>query len=420
MKSRFCFNLNLKDNFLNLFKIIFSKTNSADQILKKNLEKYFDNSQFFFFDYGRTALYEILSQIKLKTNKRTIIVNSFTLFEVINIIIYSGFKPLLADNQKNSFHTDIKLHDFKNQVDDLACIIITHLNGANRNIINLKKELDNYEKYKSKIYLVEDCAVSFGAKLEEKFIGSFGDFSFLSFNIMKNITSYTGGAMIINNKNFKNKKLCNKYSDLSKFNLLKKNLYIIIIQLLNHKILFPFFFSFVNFAEKNKLNFFLKKYRADHEIRIEKLMPKKYLYFLHEFQKNILINQFKNLMSKQLNRNQKSKIYFLNLQNINDLTFPQKDFDENNIFIEFPIICKNKEQRDNLVNYLRKNKIDIKNYYYKNCADENIYTNIKRICLNSRNLSENIIMLPVHEKIYEDDQRKIIDQIKLFFNELNG
>ena len=44
------------------------------------------------------------------------------------------------------------------------------------------------------------------SKIDKKFIGTFGDFSFLSFNIMKNITSYTGGTMIINNQTFKNQK----------------------------------------------------------------------------------------------------------------------------------------------------------------------------------------------------------------------
>ena len=37
-------------------------------------------------------------------------------------------------------------------------------------------------------------------KLDNKFLGEFGDYSFLSFNIMKNITSITGGALIDNFK----------------------------------------------------------------------------------------------------------------------------------------------------------------------------------------------------------------------------
>ena len=415
MKSRFCFNLGIRDNVLNFFKIIFSQEKSADQSLSENLKKYYTNSQFYFFDYGRTALYEILSQIKLKTNKRTVIVNSFTLFEVINIIIYSGFKPFFIDTENNSFHTDIKLQKMENKLDDVACIIISHLNGANKNIVTIKREIDDYEKKNKKIYLIEDCAVSFGAILENKFVGSFGDFSFLSFNIMKNITSYTGGAMIINNDDFKNKNLHNSYLKLSKLSLLKKNLYILIIQLLNSRIFFPFFFIFINFAEKHNLKFFLRKYRSDYEIKIAKSMPKKYLYLLHIFQKNILIDQFKNLFQKQIQRIDKSKKYYSNLKNLDDLVFPQTEFNEKNIFLEFPIVCKNKTQKENLVSYLKKNKLDIKNYYYKNCSNESIYSDHKITCINSQRLSENILMLPVHEKINNSDQVKIINKIINFF-----
>lgn len=417
MKSRFCFNINFKNNFINLFKIIFSQTNSVDRSLKEHLRNYYKNSQFYFFDYGRTALYEILSQIKLKTNKRTVMVNSFTLFEVINIIIYSGFKPIFVDTENDSFHTNIKLHNIENKIDDLACIIITHLNGANNNIINIKKEIDIYEKKNKKIYLIEDCAVSFGAKLEDKFIGSFGDFSFLSFNIMKNITCYTGGAMIINNEDFKNKNLCNNYLKLNKMSLLKKNLYILTIQLLNNRFFFPLFFLFINLAQKHDIKFFLRKYRSDYEVQIEKSIPKKYLYHLHDFQKNILIDQFEHLQKKQLQRIEKSKKYYLNLKNLNELLFPQIDFNDKNIFLEFPIVIKNKTQKENLVNYLKKNKLDIKNYYYKNCVNEEIYSDNKSSCLNSQKFSENILMLPVHEKINNKDQFKIINKIISFFKE---
>jgi len=70
----------------------------------------------------------------------------------------------------------------------------------------------------------------------------------------------------------------------------------------------------------------------------------------------------------------------------------------------------------NLVEYLLDKKIDVKNYYYKNCSEEKIYNSYSSICLNSKSISENIIMLPVHEKITKDYQQKVVDIIKNFYN----
>ena len=98
--------------------------------------KIYNHSKFYFFDYRRTALYELLLQIKKKTDKKKILVNSLTLFEVVNVIIYSGFQPVFIDNKNNSFETKIDLNDYQRDINDIAAIIVTHLNGINSNIFN--------------------------------------------------------------------------------------------------------------------------------------------------------------------------------------------------------------------------------------------------------------------------------------------
>ena len=81
----------------------FFNKNDFENDLKNKLLTYFNNSNFYFFDHGRTALYEILCEIRKKTKKEKILVNSLTLFEIINTIIYSGFVPKFIDTNINSF-----------------------------------------------------------------------------------------------------------------------------------------------------------------------------------------------------------------------------------------------------------------------------------------------------------------------------
>ena len=418
MISRFNFNISIYENFKNIINIVSYRNDDYELNLKNELTLFYKNSNFHFFDHGRTAFREVLAHIKEKTKKRKILINSLTFFEVVNVIIYSGFEPVFIDTQENSFQTEINLNNYKDDLSQIAGIVITHLNGINENIIQLKKQIEDHNTSDEKIYLIEDCAVGMGAIINKQNAGSFGDFSFLSFNIMKNITCYTGGALINNLKQNLNidKK---KYNELSKIDLLKKAIFVLIIQILNTKLFFPLFFRLVKYSYKYSFNFLLRKYRADFQVEIKSEFPSKFSFFMHSFQKKILLKQFKNMEEKRISRTNKSKIYYEKLNKIKHLYFPQKEFTELNIFLDFPILCTSKEIKEKLFQYLMERKIDVKNYYYKNCSEEKIYSTNNVICKNSKKISENILMLPVHEKITEQYQYEIINEIKNFFESKN-
>ena len=418
MISRFNFNISLIQTFKNFFKLIFfnKKNNKID--LEKKLLNYYPNSSFYFFDHGRTALYEALNQIKNNSKKRKVLVNSMTLFEVINMIIYAGFEPVFLDNLENSFETGVNIDDAELNKNELAAIIVTHLNGFNKNIFSIKKQLMDHNEKNDYIYLIEDCAVSLGAKKNNTYTGSIGDFSFLSFNIMKNITCYTGGVLIDNKKDTSSITI-GKYFNQSKFNVIKKIIFVLIIQILNSRLIFPIFFRFIRFSHKKAFNFFLKKYRTDFVVTIEREMPKKFTYLFHPFQIDILIPQFESIEKNQQIRIENSKYYYDNLKHLDSLKFPQTEFTQANIFLDFPIICVTKKIKQNLFEYLLDKNIDIKNYYYKNCCEENVYSKYKNDCVNSKLISDNIIMLPVHKKISLKFKNDIISNINNFFKEGN-
>ena len=414
MISRFLFNISFNDNIKNIFKLLSFREKNEHSDLEKKLSIIFNNSEFYFFDYGRTAFYEILNQIKKKTKKRKILVNSFTLFEVINVIIYCGFEPIFIDNKKKSFNSEIDLNNYKEDIDNIAVVLVTHLNGININIHSITNQINEHNKNNKKIYLVEDCAVSLGSEHDSKKVGTFGDYSFLSFNLMKNITSYTGGILVDNLKDIKEINAFN-YKRLSKFDIFGKIIFALILQILNSRLIFPIFFQVIKISYKFSINFFLKKYRTDFNVTIQKKFPSKFCYFMHPFQKSILIDQFNNMQYLQELRIKKSEIYFNNLKNINELSFPQTSFTKENIFLDFPILCPSISEKNRLFDFLLKKNIDVKNYYYKNCSEEKIY-NANFICKNSKAISDSIIMLPVHKNINVDHQNLIIQNIKNFFN----
>ena len=252
-------------------------------------------------------------------------------------------------------------------------------------------------------------AVGLGAKFNGLYSGSIGDFSILSFNIMKNITSLTGGALIDNHKvlnidNFAKNKL-----KVSFFDIVKKILFVVLLQFLNSRIIFPFFFIFIRFAQKKNLNFFLRKYRTDFQTYTLNKIPSDFTKNLSNFQMYLLIDQLKEIDEKNKLRISNSLKYYDRLKDNDKLIFPQTDFNHENIFLEFPIICKEKKYKDYILQKSFDNYVDIKNYYYKNCETEKSYETYKvSSSINSKYISENIIMLPNNINYSNHDFERII------------
>lgn len=409
-KSRFYFNINFSFILKKSFKYFFYKKFDFRNILEKKLHYYFPKSNFFFFNHGRSGFYFVLKKLKNQHRKK-VLINSLTLFEMINMIIYCDYEPIFIDNKKNSFETNtVKLID--KHIDDLGFVVITHLNGLNKEIFEIKKKIDHINKNRpieKKIYLIEDAAVSFGAKYNDIFCGSIGDFSILSFNIMKNITSFTGGALIDNQKILRKDLFKDILKKITLIDLIKKISFFSILEILNSKLIFPFFYLFIKFAHKKNYNFFLKKYRTDFKTHIYNKIPDDFLKSMSNYQMYLLIDQLDEVAIKNKIRINNSYYYYEKLKNHKDLIFPQTNFNEENIFLDFPIICKNKKTKDTLFLKSLEKNIDIKNYYYKNCETEEIYSKYnKNNSINSKIISDNILMLPNNIKYNKKDLEKIV------------
>ena len=160
-------------NILNFFSIGFINYNKTNE-LTQYLQKYFNVKNILCLNRGRIGAYlSIKSVVNDKKNK--IILSPFTIFDLVNMVICAGGNPVFCDVDKKSVTINMKsileVYD-----DKVAAILITHTHLINEDI----KEIIEFCK-KKKIILIEDCAISFGTKLNNQFVGTLGDISFFSF-----------------------------------------------------------------------------------------------------------------------------------------------------------------------------------------------------------------------------------------------
>ena len=90
-------------------------------------------------------------------------------------IIQSGLKPIFVDVDKKNFNIDLK--DLEKKISKKTkALMLIHVLG---NSVNMQKLMKIIKK--NKIILIEDTCESIGGKFENKYLGTFGDFSTFSF-----------------------------------------------------------------------------------------------------------------------------------------------------------------------------------------------------------------------------------------------
>ncbi|MBT8129980.1 MAG: DegT/DnrJ/EryC1/StrS family aminotransferase [Gammaproteobacteria bacterium] len=122
-----------------------------------------------------------------------VITTPFTFIATAEAICYVGAVPVFVDIDPYTFNIDL------NQVadaitDKTKAVIPVHLFGQPVDMNALKGLCDD-----KGLKIVEDCAQSFGAHIDNQQTGSFGDFGAFSFFPSKNLGCYGDGGLVTTN-----------------------------------------------------------------------------------------------------------------------------------------------------------------------------------------------------------------------------
>jgi perosamine synthetase len=160
---------------------------------ERNFSKFIKINHSISVTNGTCAMHLALLGIGIKKNDE-VIVPSFTYVATVNPIKYLGAKPIFVDSNFKTFQIDVKKIE-KAINSKTKAIICPHLYGNMADV-----EFLTYIKKKYNLFLVEDCAESFGSYFKKKHSGVFGDVSTFSFYGNKTLTTGEGGMVCTNNK----------------------------------------------------------------------------------------------------------------------------------------------------------------------------------------------------------------------------
>ncbi len=139
---------------------------------------------------GTVALYLALLAAGVGPGDKVIVPN-FTMIASVNAVAWTGAEAVLADVEPDTFCLDLNTVRL-----DPACkaLMYVSINGRHGDMDNLTAFCRD-----NGLALIEDSAQSLGARVGDRFLGTFGDAGVYSFTPHKIITTGQGGIVVTNN-----------------------------------------------------------------------------------------------------------------------------------------------------------------------------------------------------------------------------
>ena len=327
------------------------------------------------------ALHLSLISLGLKKGDE-VITTPMTFCSTINSILLVGAKPVLVDINPDTLNIDENIISKKINSKTKALMIV-HFAGLACNMAPIMKICKKYN-----LRLIEDCAHAIESKYFNKEVGNFGDAGCFSFYATKNITTGEGGMLLTNKTKIYNRVRTMRLHGLSK-DAWKRYL-------------------------PNSIN---NKFKFEH-YDVKEVGLK---YNLIDLNASLGIPQLENI-EKSLKK--REKLHILYRKELNGLPIKFQDINPypnkfaHHLFVIILDKSKTKKKRDDLIYFLKKNKIGT-GINYRAVTDMTIYR--KKLGWNNKtapiakNVGDNILSLPLYPSLALSEAKYISKKISEFF-----
>lgn len=357
----------------------------------------------FGFNSGQEAITAALKAWGLGSNDK-VIMPSYCCETVAMAIIAAGAQPLFCDIG-DDYNPDVE-HILKLIDNSVKAVIFPHLFGNPGAIDKLEYALEK-KGIRSQILLIDDAAQSFGARLNGKLIGTFGDAGIISFGPGKTMTASGGGILITNTEKLAEKTDRLSVSHVSFSNKLKRVLYWVIFRRWR-KFTLPFypFFSPVLKVKPKDENSIYSLCNIDAAIAVAQVQQLDSLLKIRIDRKSILDRHLKNF----------SNIFFL---------LPENTLDSTSLNVATKYIARMKSKLFNqdsfniYKNIMKDSGVEIQDLYIPIHMKEG-YNNFWTSLSETESCFNKIYQIPVEPSMSDQDFKYVKSQFIFFCKSLSS
>ena len=341
----------LSYDFINIFRVLFSKLNNENLIKKfeDKFAKYNDSKFCVAFPFARMGIYYSL-KVKNFPQNSEIIMPPITIKAILDVVLATGLKPIFVDINENDF--SYNLADLKSKINEnTKSILISYLYGIVPDvdeIIKLSKEND--------LYILEDFSQCLNGNQDDVKTGNFGDVGIYSSSTTKTLDTYGGGLCVTNNSSTYKKLLEYQSSQLktNRIVLFKKIVQDFVRNLVTNIV----FFNLITIWLLKLLDLLNKndtvKYVGSRSTEKNSKFPKEYFYKFSSFQAKIGLETISDVNIYDSKRIQ--NVDFIN-KNLTTSTNKINTQNNRNVYWQYLFIF-DKNDRKKIVDTFKKNKVD--------------------------------------------------------------
>jgi dTDP-4-amino-4,6-dideoxygalactose transaminase len=280
-----------------------------------------------------------------------VITTPFTFFATASVIMMAGAKPVFVDVEENGFCLDPAKVE-ESITENTKAIHPVHLYGE---LANIPSFLEISKKHD--LLLIEDSAQAHGAESWGGKAGSFGSAGWFSFYPTKNMTTSEGGMITTNDG-----KIAERCKNMRAHGMT---------------------------AQYQHTEFGYNYRMTDISAAIGRVQLPKLSKF--NIRRQEIAERYNSVLSEYVS---------------------VPDNRRGHVFHQYTIRCK---KRDELRQHLDDNGVGTGIYYPTLLYDYNPMKNLKTQCPNAERLITEVLSLPVHPAITDQDVSTVIDTVKSFF-----
>lgn len=377
--------------------------------LERELEAMYPGSRAVAAPMARVGIYLALKNL-IKPGQK-VILSPYTISDVINMVLCAGGVPLFADIEAgSSFNIDAdQVVRLLERESDVGAVMVTHFYGL---ICNIDPILEACRV--RGIPVIEDAAQAFGAKHNGKRAGTIGDAGVFSFGLLKNVTSFIGGAVITADQalaarihedlkslpTFPKKALMQKMARGAAFDIATwpATFELGVYWMFRH-------------ASLHGMSFFNNKLETDSSPVSYSRFPARYAYRMSGIQADLVRGQLDRVDRHTRERIEKAKLYDAGLRGLPGITLPPLRTDGSHIYFYYSI---QSDDREGLARYMTEHLRDVQISHHRNCAEMECFGEYRRDCPNAARAERRVIYLPTYPGYRNDQVQANIDVIRRF------
>ncbi len=361
---------------------------------------------------ARYGIYLVLRQ--LIEPGQTVVMSPYTIYDVVNMVLCAGGRPIFADISRET--CNVRPDEVERLIDQrTGAVMVTHLHGLACEI----EEIAEICRRKG-VPLLEDAAQAFGARVDGRMLGSFGDAGVYSFGRAKNINAFFGG-MIVTDRGDLYEGVCSALGELPYEGwprLAKRIAQCLVGDLMTLPPIFWLItFRIFRFGALRNVESVNRIVQTEASPKRRDAIPEHYHRRMTPMQADVAGRQLASLDRDGSVRQRFGRIYHEGLRGAPGVGLPPLRDDGSHVYLQFPIRVKNRWQ---FVRYMMRNGRDVAIQHMRSAAEIDVFREFPAECPNARSVADSLVLLPTYPGYGEAEVLETMRVARRYFDALGA